>query len=49
MGPPARWTQMEAPVKPANDEGTAGSQAWPQVRPKAMRIGRPASGLLTES
>ena len=21
MGPPARWTQMDSPVKPANDSG----------------------------
>ena len=25
MAPPARWTQMESPVKPANDAGTGGT------------------------
>ena len=33
MGPPAPWTAMESPVKPANDEGCFGGHAPPPVTP----------------
>ena len=26
MAPPARWTEMESPVEPANDDGAGGTE-----------------------
>ena len=26
MSPPARWAEMDSPVKPANDEGAGGTE-----------------------
>ena len=46
MAPPARWTAMDSPVKPANDEeagGTEGARAPPPT-PVTLRLDRRVHG-----
>ena len=38
MGPPARWTQMESPVKPANDEEEASGKRRSHVIPPPNHV-----------
>ena len=38
MGPPARWTQMDSPVKPANDAGEYGAGVAPCLHPTSVTL-----------
>ena len=43
MAPPARWTQMDSPVKPANDSGRrgeTGAMSRPYPNPVTLRLDR---------
>ena len=47
MSPPARWTAMDSPVKPANDGGaggTEGARAPPPPIPVTLRLDRRVHG-----
>ena len=38
MGPPARWTQMDSPVKPANDDEEAGAGVASCLHPTSVTL-----------
>ena len=38
MAPPARWTQMESPVKPANDAGEWGADVASRLHPAIVTL-----------
>ena len=38
MGPPARWTTMDSPVKPANDEGECGTGLASCLHPTSVTL-----------
>ena len=41
MSPPARWTKMESPVEPANDDGVSGTEiARAPPTPVTLRLDR---------
>ena len=48
MARPARWGQMDSPVKPANDDGAGrgpdGSHATPPPNPVTLRLDRRVHG-----
>ena len=38
MAPFARWTQMESPVKPANDAGECGADVASRLHPTTVTL-----------
>ena len=38
MVPPARWTQMDSPVKPPNDDGEAGAGVASRRHPTSVTL-----------
>ena len=38
MAPPARWIQMDSPVKPANDDGEAGAGVASCLHPTPVTL-----------
>ena len=38
MVPPARWRQMDSPVKPANDEGECGADVASCLHPTIVTL-----------
>ena len=38
MSPPARWTQMDSPVKPANDAGEWGAGIASRLHPTIVTL-----------
>ena len=38
MGPPARWAQMDSPVKPANDAGELGAGVASRRHPTSVTL-----------
>ena len=38
MVPPARWTQMDSPVKPANDAGECGAGVASRLHPAIVTL-----------
>ena len=38
MGPPARWAEMDSPVKPANDAGECGADVASYLHPTSVTL-----------